>query len=181
MRQHGAITMFIMVMPVAVCGGWGWGGGSQWCDSAQKGNHMRPLATTAIAWSGLNGLFQKLHWLVGLGVGLGGHVECQCTVRVKYCALIINFGVWLKHGGRKLYFLPPCWSRCSINFELPIRRCGMFTFLRCGLDPKIINCTDCRRVLIVLSFYLWVLLNTVNTPSTHLVTSTHCQHLQYTF
>ena len=33
---------------------------SQWCDSAQKGNHMRPLATTATAWSGLNGLLQKL-------------------------------------------------------------------------------------------------------------------------
>ena len=29
----------------------------QWCDSAQKGNHMRPLASTAIAWSGLRRLF----------------------------------------------------------------------------------------------------------------------------
>ena len=34
---------------------------SQWCDSAQKGNHMRSLAATGTAWSGLNGLLKKLH------------------------------------------------------------------------------------------------------------------------
>ena len=34
---------------------------SEWCDSAQKGNHMRPLATTATAWSGLNGLIALIH------------------------------------------------------------------------------------------------------------------------
>ena len=36
---------------------------SQWYDSAQKGNRMRPLATTAMAWSGQNGVFQKLDGL----------------------------------------------------------------------------------------------------------------------
>ena len=29
-----------------------------WCDSAQKGNHMRPLTSTA--WGGYRGLFFKM-------------------------------------------------------------------------------------------------------------------------
>ncbi len=36
---------------------------SQWCDSAHKGKHMRPLATAATAWSGLLYPYQNFQFI----------------------------------------------------------------------------------------------------------------------